>query len=882
MEDKWYNLKDSEVLEKINTDFRKGLSETEVDERIKKYGLNKLKEEKKKGIIYKFLMQFKDIMIIILLIAAVLSAVVSYMNNEPMTDTFIIIAVVVLNAILGVVQENKAEKAIEALKSMSFKSIKVRRQSKVKEIDVEELTIGDIVILEAGDYVPADMRIIENHSLKVEESALTGESVAVEKQDGVINSQSVPLAERTNMLYSGSSIVYGRAVAVVVAVGMDTELGKIAKAISSVDAEPTPLQKKMNEISKMLSIIVIMIAIVMVIMGIVQGKPLIDVFMLAIALAVAAIPEGLATVITITLAMGVQKMAKEKSIIRNMSAVETLGSTEVICSDKTGTLTQNKMKVRKIYYDMTLIDVTDTLPTNDISMLTKIMILCNDTTIANEESSKVLMGDPTETALIQIAEDMGIDTEKYKMQHERVDELPFDSIRKLMTTVNKDEGAYTICTKGAIESVLDICKYIYIDGKTREITEKDKEEIIEANHEMAQNAIRVLGYAFKKVSKDGKDTGKKIEEDLTFVGMTGMIDPPRPEVKDAVKECYQAGMIPVMITGDNIETASAIAKELGILGPTDVALTGLDVDNMTDEELKEKVTKVRVYARVSPENKIRIVKAWKANGKAVAMTGDGVNDAPALKGADIGVGMGITGTEVSKSVSSMILADDNFATIVVAIKEGRRIYTNIQNVITYLLASNIAEVIIIFFATLFNKVLFTPIQLLWINLISDTIPAIALGFEKEEDGIMKRKPRNANEKFFNNFMVLRIIIPAIIKSIAIFIVYTFGANNYGESVGATAAFFTLAMIEILFSFICRSDKKAIFKVGIFKNIPMLLCIIASIIVQIGVMLMPLTRNWLQIEELENGMYMYIAAVIAIVIVMLEIVKVVLAKIFRKA
>ena len=447
-------------------------------------------------------MQFKDVMLIVLIIAAILSAVVSYINNEPMTDTIIIIAVVLLNALLGVLQENKAEKAIEALKNMSFKSIKVRRDGNIKQIDVDELTIGDIVLVEAGDYIPADMRIIENHSLKVEESALTGESVPVEKQDGVITiEKEIPLAERTNMLYSGSSVVYGRGVAIVTEVGMKTELGKIAEAISTVKTELTPLQKKMNEISKMLSIIVVMIAVVMVVMGIMQGKKIIDVFMLAIALAVAAIPEGLATVITITLALGVQKMAKEKSIIRNMSAVETLGSTEIICSDKTGTLTQNKMTVTKIYYDMALLDVTNTIPTNDISMLTKIMILCNDSKLTNENGENKLIGDPTETALIDFSKKMKINTEKYILEHERVDEVPFDSSRKLMTTVNKEDDHYVICTKGAIESVLSICNKIYVDGLVKEITEKDKEDILETNHEMAQNAIRVLGYAFKEVKK---------------------------------------------------------------------------------------------------------------------------------------------------------------------------------------------------------------------------------------------------------------------------------------------------------------------------------------------------------------------------------------------
>ncbi len=885
MKEKWYAYSEGEVIKKLSSNSRNGLSESEVDERIKTYGFNKLKEEKKKSIISKFIAQFKDVMIIILIIAAILSAVVSVIENEPFTDTIIIFVVVFLNALLGVIQENKAEKAIDALKSMSAQTIKVKRESKVKSVPVEELVPGDIVLLEAGDYVPADMRIIENHSLRAEESALTGESVAVDKDDVVLSKEKeIPLAERVNMLYSGSSITYGRGVAIVVETGMNTELGKIAEAISSINTELTPLQKKMNEISKMLSIIVVMIAIVMVVMGIIQGRPILDVFMLAIALAVAAIPEGLATVITITLAIGVQKMAKQKSIIRKMSAVEALGSTEVICSDKTGTLTQNKMTVRKIFFDMTLLDVTDAVPTNDISMLTKIMTLCNDTNVSIENGERVLLGDPTETALVSFAEKLNILKDEFDRKYVRVDEVPFDSERKLMTTVNKDDKKYMVCTKGAIESILEKCKFIYIDGKIREITDKDIKEIKEYNIQMANQALRVLGYAFKTLDKENSAKGDKntLESELIFVGMTGMIDPPRPEVKDAVKECFNAGMIPVMITGDNIDTASAIARELGILKDGDEAVTGLDVDNMSDDELKSRVNKIRVYARVSPDNKIRIVKAWKANGRTVAMTGDGVNDAPALKGADIGVGMGITGTEVSKSVSSMVLSDDNFATIVVAVKEGRRIYTNIQNVITYLLASNIAEVIIIFFATLFNKVLLMPIQILWINLISDTIPAVALGFEKAEEGIMKKKPRSANEKFFNNFMVLRIIIPAIIKSVAVFLIYYLGCKLYNEAIGATSVFITLSILEILFAFICRSDKHTVIKIGIFKNVPMLLCVIGTMILQILVILTPITRQWLGIEALDKTMYEYIGAVILSSLVLLEITKVTLAKIFKKA
>ena len=890
MNNNYYNMNKEETLKEINSS-KDGISQKEASDRLLKYGYNKLRETKKKSFLARFIDQFKNVMLIILIIAAILSAFVSHKTGEPFTDTIIILFVVFLNAILGVIQESKAEKAIEALKKMSLPYIKVKRDGKVLSVKTEELVIGDVVLVEAGDYIPADMRIIVNHSLRVEESALTGESIAVDKQEEKIDSkEKVAIADRTNMLYSGSSVVYGRGEAVVVATGMNTELGKIAEAISSQKAEITPLQKKMNELSKILSVLVVIIAVIMFIVGYIQGNPIIDVFMLAISLAVAAIPEGLSAVITITLAIGVQKMAKEKAIIRKLSSVEALGSTEVICSDKTGTLTQNKMTLRRIFLDSKDIDVTDVksmkeltkreeFNKDDLDVLVKVNMLCNDIKFGEDAGKKVYLGDPTEAALIEFGEHIGYDKEEMEEKYLRIDELPFDSSRKMMTTVNEMEDDYMVCTKGAIESILSNCDKILINGKIETLDNTTKNKIMASNLEMAKSALRVLACAFKKIDKH--HSVDKSEKNMVFVGLVGMIDPPSKEAKRAVERCFNAGMTPVMITGDNKDTAMAIATELGILQSGDHAVTGAELDAMSDTELQKRVSKIKVYARVSPENKIRIVKAWKKLGKIVAMTGDGVNDAPALKGADIGVGMGITGTEVSKSVSSMILADDNFATIVVAIKEGRRIYANIQNVIVYLLASNLAEVLIIFLATLFNRTILLPIHLLWINLVTDTIPAIALGFEKEEKNIMRQKPRNSNEKFFTPFLTLRILIPGIIKTVLMFLIYFFVEKSYDANMASAAVFTSLSIIEVLFAYVCRSDKKPAFRVGLFSNMIMVLCVVGTLILQFLVISNPITASWLKIPLMPKHVYAMIIIAALDSVVIFEIVKVLLAKIFHK-
>ncbi len=884
----YYKLSVEETLKEVSSSYI-GITNDEALKRLQKNGPNKLKESKSKGFLLRFLEQFKNLMLIILIISAILSAFVAVKTNEPFTDSIIILIVVFLNAILGVIQESKAEKAIDALKDMTIPYVKVRRNGKIESIKTEELVVGDIVILDAGDAITADMRLIKSMNIRVEESALTGESVPIDKNITIINSdEKVALADRINMLYFGSNVVYGRGEAVVVATGMNTELGKIAQALSNKKQDITPLQKRINELSKVLSVLVVIIAIVMFLIGYLKGNPILEVFMLAVSLAVAAIPEGLSAVITITLAMGVQKMAKENAIIRKLSAVETLGSTGVICTDKTGTLTQNKMKLRKIYTENKILDVDNVESITDIKdinmdnleKLVYIDLLCNDTKFGENLGSKTMIGDPTETCLVEFAEKIGYGKEKLDDLYERIDEIPFDSTRKLMTTVNKiDINQYMVCTKGAIESIIDICDKILIDGKITKITSKMKKTILEQNEAMSKEALRILGCAYKLVGQDYR--ADEIEAELIFVGFNGMIDPPRKEAKIAVEKCFNAGMVPVMITGDNINTASAIAREIGILVEGTRAVTGIDIDNMTDDELEKNINDIRVYARVSPENKIRIVKAWKKQGKIVAMTGDGVNDAPALQGADIGISMGITGTEVAKSVSSMVLADDNFATIIVAVKEGRRIYNNIQNVIAYLLASNLAEVLIIFIATLINQVLLLPIQILWINLITDTTLAIALGFEKEERGTMRLKPRDSKESLFTPFLVLRILIPAIIKTVIVFAMYFFVKSKYEHDIASGAVFAVLCFMEILFAFVCRSSKKFIVKLGILKNKPMVLIVIATIILQLIIICIPAVGAFLNIPTMPTPVIITVMAVSIIAFVLFEFVKIILAKIFKK-
>ena len=869
----YYNLEMDEVYRILNSD-KEGLCNTEVNKRLEENGYNKLKEEKQKNILLKFLDQFKNVMIIMLLSASIISMIISFCEGESYIDSFIILMVVFLNAVLGVVQEFKAEKAISSLRKMQIPYVKVKRNNKIIKIESSKLVIGDIVIIEDGDYVPADIRIIKNYSIKTDESSLTGESKQISKTDAILIGD-IPLADRKNMLYSGTFLVYGHGVGIVVATGMDTELGKIAQLLNKNDKSLTPLQKKMNEISKFLTIVVLFIGLLLFIVGKIRGNNILEVFMLAVSLAVAAIPEGLPAAITVILSIGVQNMAKEKSVVRNLSSVETLGCTEIICSDKTGTLTQNKMSVTKISIGTQFININN-VKMDTIEKLVNCMVLCNNAKKSNDE----ILGDPTETSLISFVDNLNFDINKINDENNRIYELPFDSNRKMMSVLISNSNKIEVYCKGAVETIINKCNYIYIDNKKMPFTNKIKKEIIENNLKMSKKTLRVLAYAYKEFDNiPNKLNSETIENDLTFIGLSGMIDPPRPEVYNAVKNCFNAGMIPIMITGDNIDTAIAIAEEIGIYKNNYRAITGVELDNMTEEEFEKDINNIRVYARVSPENKLRIVNTWKKLGKVVAMTGDGVNDAPAIKAADIGIGMGITGTEVSKNVSSMIISDDNFASIVKAVEEGRRIYANIQNVITYLLASNLAEIIIIFIGNLMNHNVMLPIQLLWINLITDTIPAITLGFEKAEKNIMIKKPRKSTEKFFTPFLITRIIVPAILKSIIILLLFIYFEFNYNHEIAMTISFICLSFIELLFAHVMRNDKKSILEIGILSNKPLVISTFITILIQSLIIFTPF-RNLLNLTVLNKNQYLLCYIIPFLFLIFSEFNKKIIAKYFK--
>ena len=755
MTNNWFNKTVDETVNELKTNEESGLTTEEVNTRKEKYGLNELAKKKKKSTFVKFLEQFKDFMIIVLIISAVISGIVGVKQEglSGMTDTIIILVVIIANAIIGVLQENKAEKSLEALQKLSSHVAKVMRNGKLLTIPSRELVPGDVVILETGDYVPADLRIIEAVNLKAQESALTGESVPVEKMSARIEDEKVGIGDRINMLFASSLITYGRGKAIVVETGMNTEVGKIANIINSAEEGETPLQAKLNKLGKTLGIVALIICFVIFGIGLLYGKDVIEMFLTAVSLAVAAIPEGLPAVSTIVLAIGVQRMVKKNAIVKKLPAVETLGSATVICSDKTGTLTQNKMTVEKIYYDNKVFEVKDfkrDLCDEDLNKLIYASMLCNDTKIT--ESDK-LAGDPTETALVDLGFKLDYEGTLYG-QYPRVQEIPFDSDRKLMTTVNESNGKYIVYTKGGVDELLARCTKYIINGEIKNDLKEFKERIKEVNNEMASSALRVLAMAYKEL--DHKPTNEEMnsmESDLIYIGMVGMIDPPRLEVKDAVAKCKKAGIKTVMITGDHKVTAIAIAKTLGILENEDEAITGLELEEMSQEELEKNVRKYSVYARVSPEHKVRIVKAWQANGEIVAMTGDGVNDAPSLKIADIGCAMGVVGTDVAKEAADVILTDDNFATVVSAVEEGRRIYDNILKAIQFLLSSNIGEIVTLFVAILITPWLSSkfgidinliqtllPIHLLWINLVTDSLPALALAVDPAEADVMERKP----------------------------------------------------------------------------------------------------------------------------------------------
>jgi len=809
-------LESCEDVLKAQASGANGLSADEAQKRLTQYGPNKLQEGKKKSLLERFLGELADPMIIILIVAAVISGVTAFYAGESFTDVIIIMTVVVINAVLGVVQESKAEAAIEALQEIAAATSKVMRDGKLMTLKSEELVPGDIVLLEAGDAVPADGRIIESASLKIEEAALTGESVPVNKFIDFLSlgdAKDVPLGDRKNMMYMGSTVVYGRGKAVVTGTGMNTEMGKIAGALAQAEEEQTPLQIKLAQLSKALTVLVIGICAIIFGVGLVRaagseagitGGMLLDTFMVAVSLAVAAIPEGLAAVVTIVLSIGVTNMSRKNAIIRKLTAVETLGCTQIICSDKTGTLTQNKMTVVEH-------------ASSDEKLLMTAMALCCDAKF-DEEAGQAI-GEPTECALVNDAAKAGLKGAKLSGDYPRVGEAPFDSMRKMMSTIHKlGDSSYLQFTKGAPDVVLGRCSHALVDGKVVEMTDAIREDILRVNKAMADKALRVLCAAQRKwrlmpESLEPED----LEKDLTYIGLSGMIDPVRPEVKDAIVECRGAGIRPIMITGDHKDTAVAIGMELGILTDASQAITGAQFDEMSDEQLSRCIEKYSVYARVQPEHKVRIVSAWRAKGMITAMTGDGVNDAPSIKNADIGVGMGITGTDVTKNVADMVLADDNFATIVSAVEEGRRIYANIRKAIQFLLASNLSEVLSIFFATLIGFTILEPVHLLWINLITDCFPALALGMEKSEADSMKKPPRNPREGIFAGGMAFDVFFQGAIVTVLVMVSFIIGefmesgkwafVNSHD---GTTMAFLTLSMVEIFHSLNMRSRRGSIF------------------------------------------------------------------------
>ncbi len=814
---KFHTVSEEELYSALSTSSN-GLTKEEAQSRLEKNGKNVLDSGKKQSMIVKFLSQFKDVMILVLIAAAIVSAAVAIYQNEysELIDSGLIFLIVIVNAIIGFVQENKADAAIEALKSMNKPYCKVIRNGSIEKIKSEDVVVGDIVVLEAGDIVPADVRLTFSASLKIEEAALTGESLPSEKDAFATLPEEVALGDKKNMAYSSGVVSYGRGTGVVVATGMDTEVGKIAKMLSSSTDQTTPLQKELAKTAKVLSIIVLAVAAVIFAASLIKDVPLIDAFMTAVAIAVAAIPEGLPAVVTIVLAVGIQVMSKRNAIIRNLPAVETLGCCEIICSDKTGTLTLNQMTVKRSFtLSGGALSDEESAYEGDNEVLIRAMALCNDS-IQGEEG---LNGDPTETALVYFAQNKGVDYAKLKSDWVRVDEIPFDSVRKVMTAVNEFNGERVAHIKGATDIMIGKCKYVLENGAVRAITAEDVEKIQSANDGMAKKALRVLGVAIKKENLEDKE---RLEEDLIFVGLVGMIDPPRAEVKKAVATCKRAGMKPVMITGDHLVTASAIAAEIGILSEGDKVMLGADIDKLSDEEFASVIREYAVFARVSPENKVRIVKAYRAMGKIVAMTGDGVNDAPSIKEADIGIGMGITGTDVSKGAADMILTDDNFATIINSVEEGRKIYSNIKKAVQFLLSANIAEVLALFIATMFllspGQEFLTPVMILWINLVTDSFPALSLGMERAEHDVMNYPPRKANSSLFAGKTGLDILIQGVFQTILVISIYLMGNNFFGDHEQAmTMAFIGLCFIQLFHSYNMRSQNNSVLNREIFSN-----------------------------------------------------------------
>ena len=860
----WQTLEKNDVIRRLNTKEREGLTEEEVKIRQAKYGKNKLKDKKKESIIIKFIKQFNDFMIITLIIASIISAIISKMQGEnDYVDSIIIIGIVIFNALMGVIQEAKAEKSIEALKQMTPQITKVIRNGKTTEINAEDLVKGDIVILETGNFIPADCRIIESHNLKIEESSLTGEAEPSLKEANIICKKDIPLGDMKNMAFMASTVVNGTGKAIVTETGMETKVGQIANMIIEDEAPETPLQKKLGEVGKILGIACLAICIIIFIIGLIKKIEPIEMFMTAVGLAVAAIPEGLPAIVTIMLSIGVTKMAKRNSIIRKLPAVETLGSSNVICSDKTGTLTQNKMKV---------VEVKSKNPKFIITMAT----LCTDCEITVENNQEKVIGEPTEKAIVEEGLHIGCNKKETEKIFQRINEIPFDSNRKMMTTIHRIGSKYRIICKGAPDVLLDKCtKEVLEIGDSQDIKVKtlDKLKIKNENEQMAHKALRVIAVAFKDVTElPSKIDSSTIENNLTFVGLIGMIDPPREGVKEAVKTCKTAGIKTVMITGDHLETAKAIAKDLGILNNGEKAITGQELDKMTQEQLEKNIKEYSVFARVTPEHKVRIVKAWQRNGAVVAMTGDGVNDSPALKNANIGIAMGKNGTDVAKNAADIILTDDNFVTIVEAVKQGRNIYDNIKKAVHFLLSTNIGEIVTIFVGLILGlKSPLLAIQLLWINLVTDSLPAIALGLEKPEKDIMKRKPIDSKKGIFANGLWNKIILEGTMIGVLTLVAFSIGNKYYTLEVARTMAFLAIGFLELIHSINVKNEK-SIFESGLFENKYLVGSFILGIFIQTIVVIVPAFANVFEVVPLNLTQWIITIAISIFPIPVIELQK----------
>lgn len=861
---KLYGKDRKTILREFQTT-EKGLSDNEVRNRKDIFGDNALKEKKRKGILKVFLNQFKDLLVGILIVAGIISII-----TDNVESTLVIFIVILLNAILGTVQYFKAEQSLEALKSLTAAKCKVIRNGIKQEILSKDIVPGDILFLEAGDLIAADGRIIENHSLQVNESSLTGESLAVEKNAEVLSDDEIPLSDRKNMVFGGTLVTYGRAIAVVTSTGMNSELGKIANLMENTQAKETPLQKSLDKFSGKLAIIIITICIIVFVLEIYRDESILNALMFAVALAVAAIPEALSSIVTIVLALGTEKMAKENAIIKDLKAVEGLGAVSVICSDKTGTLTQNKMTVQKVYVDNKLIEGRELKKDNLAHrFLINNALLCNDSvTVEGKE-----IGDPTEVALVNLGEELHLDELVIREKYQRISEIPFDSDRKLMSTVNIVNNKSVLFTKGALDSLINRVNYLTTSNGVRRLSDEERKKILLVNKQLSEQGLRILAFAYKEL-QDREEITKEDENDYVFTGLISMIDPPRLESKEAVYKCIMAGIKPVMITGDNKVTAVAIAKEIGIMSKDDIAIEGLEIDKLNDEQLKDKVKNIAVYARVSPEHKIRIVRAWQALGEIVAMTGDGVNDAPALKQADIGVAMGITGTEVSKDAASVILTDDNFSTIVKAVENGRNIYNNIKNSIKFLLSGNLSAIIAVLYSAIINLPMpFAAVHLLFINLLTDSMPAIAIGMEKSNGNLLMEKPRGRSESILNKELLKIVAFEGIIISIFTILSFYGGNPHLNPKAASTMAFSTLCLARLFHGFNCRGNK-SIFKLGITTNIYTIFAFCIGVLLLSIVLFMPPLKQVFNVVSLSDNQYLLLIFCAIMPTVIIQLLKII--------